>query len=110
MKLIAVPLSQAAMERLDYDSNQDGDLCEIALADCDYKVLWETGVLDELNSKLGIMIDDYEDEFIRIAQLPLAKKIVLNCVQIKQDVKPLLELLNQIELAEQKNTGVFFYF
>ena len=110
MKLITVPLSQAALVRLDYDTNEDGDLCEIALTDYDYTTLWEIGVLEELNEKLGIMIDDYEDESITMEQLAVAKKIVSDYAKHKQSVKPLLDLLNQIILAEQKHTGVFFYF
>ena len=72
--------------------------------------LWEIGVLNELNEKLGIMIDDYEDESITMEQLPGARKIVSNYIKRKQSVKSLVDLLNQIILAEQKCAGVFFYF
>ncbi len=70
----------------------------------------EIGVLNELNEKLGIMIDDYEDESITMEQLPGARKIVSNYIKRKQSVKSLVDLLNQIILAEQKCAGVFFYF
>ena len=110
MKLIVVPLTRDALERLDTDSNIEGDLSELLLSNKHFIELWESDIFNKLNESLSIMIDDFEDEQISIKQIPEAKKIVLGTIKENQDVKPLIDLLDQLELAEQKETAVFFYF
>lgn len=58
MKLICVPLTQAAMKRLDYNENIEGDLMELNLLQEDYEILENIGYFDNLNKQLGLMIDD----------------------------------------------------
>lgn len=110
MKIISVPVNLEAMNRLDYDICEESDLIEINLDNEDFRVLWETGVLDVLNKKLGIMIDDFEDESIGTEQIPLAKAIVAKFAELIPNVKVLKDLKYLVDVAEEKKTGVFFFF
>jgi|GEM_PF-2192040 len=62
MKCISVPLTQQAMERLDYDCCKPGDLFEVVLNATDERALAETDIITLLNASLNICIDDFEDE------------------------------------------------
>ncbi len=111
MKYLIVPANQIAMERLDYDSCVDGDLREICLSEQEFKELWGLGILDTFNEKLNIMIDDFEDETIKgPANLSLARKLTLDSIMEHPNAYVLKKLLSQIELAEELQTGLFFYF
>jgi len=108
MKIISVPLTIEAMERLDTNSCIDGDLKELALEGLDYEQLWKSGLFEELNKNLNIIIDDYEDEKIPLERLQDAIKIVEEFPQ-KNGTK-ISSLLNLFRVALERKTGVFFYF
>ena len=78
--------------RLDYDSCIEGDLIEITLDNDEFNELWHTGVLEELNQKLGVIIDDCEDEMISMKQLSLAKEVLITWTKENPNVKILKEL------------------
>ncbi|MHA3736986.1 hypothetical protein ACXR0M_15145 [Pseudomonas sp. Eth.TT006] len=110
MKTISVPLTVEAMNRLDFDECLPGDLEEIDLSEDEFTALLKTNIIENINSTLGIFIDEYEDEKIQgISKLEASLKIFqeafknTKCETIKKIIK-----LN--ESAIQKNTGLFFYF
>lgn len=53
------------MARLDMDEATDEELAVLQLGPEDFDALWQTGVLQDLNERLDILIDDYEDESVR---------------------------------------------
>lgn len=111
MKLITVPKTPEAMERLDFDQCSPEELFEVELNQEQFDQLWNTGVLDRLNEKLGLMIDDYEDESITTrTKLRNAQAIV--ALQLAQEGgTEVVQTLNKlIEKAIECRTGVFFYF
>ena len=110
MKIISVPINKQAMQRLDTDTCFDGDLIEIKLNDHEFKELWNTGVFELLNQKLGVLIDDFEDEVIYLEQLSLAKEVLNQCLVVQPNSKLLADLKNLVEIAEKKSTGIFFFF
>lgn len=62
MKTISVPLSLEAMQRLNFDVCVDGDLVELELSQSQFDYCWKIGFFRSLNSHLGLLIDEYEDE------------------------------------------------
>ena len=111
MKIISVPLSVDAMNRLDFNEVQPGDVREIELDRSQYEFAFESGLFDALNDQLGIMIDDYEDESIKdIQKLKLGVEIIGNAkINIKY-ASCFDELEQLFKLALEKQTGIFFFF
>ena len=110
MKIISVPLSLDAMHRLDVDDSLPGDLEEIFLTDEAFRKLSNTGLFEELNSKLGKIIDEHEDESIQDqTDLTTSLKILEN-ISKKNDIEDLYKINNLIKIAIDKKTGIFFYF
>lgn len=108
MKIISVPLTVEAMQRLDTDSCIEGDLKEVELNKVEYAQLWESGVFERLNNDLGIMIEDYEDEVIPADNLQEGIEIVEEYHNNNNALfRALLELF---KLALERKTGVFFFF
>ncbi len=108
MKVISVPLTVKAMERLDTDSCIEGDLKELELDPKGYEQLWSSGIFNILNNSLGVVIDDFEDEMIPYEMLPIAIEIVeksapKGCAYSEN-------LLYLMKLAQQNQTAIFFYF
>lgn len=111
MKCLSVPVSTAAMERLEYDECTEDDLVEVFLDEVDYKKLWDTGVLNLINDKLGKNIDDYEDEgIVGLNDLYQAQAITNEKISLNPSEDILNKLLSQINLAIKRDTGIFFYF
>ncbi|MGI0118330.1 hypothetical protein [Zooshikella sp. RANM57] len=109
MKIISVPLTQEAMHRLDLDQSLEGDLKELTLSDSEFSVLWSSGVLDDLNEELDLLIDDFEDESITGEKLEQA--LIITQHNKHYINTPIVNALaKQLELAISKSTGVFFFF
>ncbi|HBO21360.1 MAG TPA: hypothetical protein DD649_00530 [Providencia sp.] len=110
MKIITIPLSEEAMHRLDYNESIDGDLLELELSDNQLHILNKINLFETINYKLGLNIDDYEDESLhdmnKIESLNEILKSVLN-EENKNIIDSILELTN---MALSRKTGVFFYF
>lgn len=108
MKVISVPLSNSAMDRLYYDKTEDGDLLELFLTDNDFDILISTGFIQEVNSSLSINIDEYEDE--EITEQSMLGKIE-SITQKYESSSILFSKMHQLILvAIEKNTGIFFFF
>lgn len=110
MKKICVPTTLGAMSRLDTDTCLDGDLVEVELTQIEFDRLWESGFIDALNNDLGLMIDDFEDEFIAYENVDEAVEILSSYLKkISKDIC-FLRMKRLFELANDKNTGIYFYF
>jgi len=110
MKSICVPTSSDAMSRLDTDTCIDGDLVEIALDQSDFNELQKSGLLSELNSTLGLMIDEYEDESILNSNLDSAITIYEKYIdKLNLNENKVTRIQDVLELARNKDTGVFFF-
>ena len=106
MKQMIVPLSPAALHRLDLDQCQPGDLQTWTLSAGHYQQLWDSGLIQRLNSVLGSLIDDHEDASIQAA-LEIVQSL-LEQSALPADLKARFKQL--ATLARSKDTGLFFYF
>ena len=109
-RLIVVPTSKEAEQRLDYDKCTDSDLLEYNLNEKEFDELYDIGFFTELNDKLGLMIDDYESEEILEDKLKNLEDF-MECYLGKNPKNILLRNLNDLfQVAYEKRTGVFFFF
>lgn len=108
MKLISVPLTREAMNRLNYNQCIPGDLEELELDDDVYREIWSTNFFNVVNRELDKNIDDYEDENIcdnnRLNRL---LNIISRYIHIHIFFR---ELYLLVKLALNSNTGIFFLF
>ncbi len=108
---IAVPLSKHETEKIYRGDFKESDCqCFYFSREKLYQI-FDTGFFDQLNSKYGICISDYEQEEIVDTEKLLA---ILN-YDIKQfrSLKHLRfwrELEKHVAIAIEKETGVFFLF
>jgi hypothetical protein len=112
MRYITVPKTLAAMRRLDYDKADPSELKELILSDEDFLRLFNTGVFEEINLKLGSWIADYEYEAI-IGTVQLAKlcKMLEARLSTDDDTLPMMKTLHELAcFAQERRTGIFFYF
>ncbi|WP_263219910.1 hypothetical protein [Pseudomonas atacamensis] len=110
MKTISVPLSRDAMHRLDLDECIPGDLEELLVSEEEFLALSKTGVLEEINSTLSKLIDEYEDESIQgQTELESALKIFQK-LYTTTNSDTLRKIIHLNEMAIKYDTGMFFYF
>ncbi|WP_140182420.1 hypothetical protein [Providencia stuartii] len=110
MKTITVPLSKEAMHRLDYNESTDDDLLELELSDNQLHILNKVNLFEEINYKLGLNIDDYEDESLHdMNKIKNLNEILRSMINKENEyiINSILELSNA---ALNKKTGIFFYF
>ena len=111
MKIVCVPLSREAMLRLDFDSCVEGELLEFIIDDSDFNEIFNAGFFANINSYLGLMIDEYEDESIPFEKLEDAISVFCFFLDEKglrnESFYKIGELL---KLAKEKKTGFFMYF
>lgn len=108
IKQIVVPLSLVALQRLDLDQNQPGDLETWMLSAEQYQHLWDSGLIQRLNSVLGSLIDDHEDACIQGAAALEKAQTLLEQSALPANLK--LRFTQLTILARSKATGLFFYF
>lgn len=110
MKIISVPLSSEAMKRLDLDKCLPGDLKEFQLSEEQYAQLSQSGIIEKINSSLGKLIDEYEDESIQ-GQAELGTLLnILSEASEHLKLDSIEKIINLNRLALQNKTGLFFYF
>lgn len=109
-KLVVIPISLEAVNRLNYDLCTDGDLIEILLENSEYNTLYDLGLFDEINKHLSLNLGDYEDEIIFNDKFIELQEIL--CRFIKNNPKsPTLIKFNFIcNIAFEINTAIFVSF
>jgi hypothetical protein len=111
MRYITVPKTIDAMKKLDCDNNLDGDLDELILDDTDFYKIFSTGIFNDINLALDILIDDYEDEKIIGKEKLKRTKIIIENYFIKNSKINIIEkFLILIESAIEYDTGIYFNF
>jgi len=111
VKVISVPLSTAAMRRLDTDACIEGDLSDLQLDREAFEVLWRTGIFRAANSALGVNIDEYEDQaVVGAARLEVFSSLLERWIAMHPSVDALRELKVQVGRALEHETGVYLYF
>jgi len=111
MKIISVPMTSDAMNRLDTDSCIKGDLTELELSQAQIDRLWELGLFGALNDEFNLIIDDFEDESIELKHIEKSISIIDDYIQKNNhDDSCLYSIKVLFELANTKKTGVFFFF
>jgi len=112
MKLIVVPLSLPAMQALDTDTAPPDLLREIALEASEFNALWVGKVFEGIYEECGVFVDDFEDA--ALVGAPTLGRLVSFLDRRRLDDPAgrsgLEKLRQQAHLAQEKGTGVFFYF
>lgn len=112
MRYISVPKTLAAMRKLDYDRAEPSDLKEMILSDEDFSQLFQTGIFEEINLKLGSWIDDYEYEaIIGTVKLKNLREVLEAHISKSEGTLPTMKTLHELAcFAQERRTGVFFFF
>lgn len=110
---IVVPLSDAAVEALNYDRATPDELAQMAVDGAAMGRLFTCGVFDELNAALGLGIEEYEDaELAGRHQLAGAARIV-GAYRDREEgplQDDLARFFDLIQVARFRRTGVYFFF
>lgn len=110
MKLITVPLTQEALKLLDLDACPENKLEQLNLSEDEYQQLTKSGIIENINSKLGKPIDDYEDENIQSATELTNMLEILMIAAIPENPDLLKEPIKLTNTALKNNTRIFFFF
>lgn len=110
MKLITVPLTQEALKLLDLDACPENKLEQLNLSKDEYQQLTKSEIIENINSKLGKLIDDYEDKNIQGATELTNMLEILMIAAIPENPDLLKELIKLTNTALKNNTGIFFFF
>ena len=76
---------------------------EIPLSPNEFDILWDSGIIDDLNNHYDVAIDDYETDAIG-GDLSYA----LNCIEPKADELP--NVYCAFKEANDRGTAILFYF
>lgn len=112
-KIITVPKDRNAMDALDLNQANEDQLLELRISEGDFKVVWETGLFQEMNQIIHSNIDIAEDE--SISDIEALQKLLDSNIFTIADYAPgqtdiIDQLRNLIIAAIERNTGIFFYF
>lgn len=110
MKIICTPLTSEAMSLLDTDDCPDALLQSISLSQNEYEKLLESGALIAINSKLGKIIDNYEDEVINTIEDLKKALTILEDHRTSRNSSIMKKLIHLNTLAIKNGTGLFFFF
>lgn len=106
--LIVIPKDKVSMEKLDYNEADDSELIQLKLNGKLFYELFNTGIFERINSKIGCCIDNFESESITDM-----KKILETIELVKADsiyAEGKVMLLKLLDEAYSRNTGIFFFF
>lgn len=110
MKNICVPVDAPAASRLNSGEERDGDLTELNLNTRDFGLLFSSGWARAVNDRLGILIDDYEDERIEDRE-KLLDLITLSEVFAENTGEKIFRKLAELAgVAVSRKTSIHFYF
>jgi hypothetical protein len=90
--------------------NIDKCLIEWILSEDELEFLFDSKIFDEFNKKCGVLIDDYETEWITFDKLEIALMIVDKNIKKYPDNVVLNKLKNTIQIAKKHQTRVGFMF
>lgn len=108
-RYIRVPKNRQAMEKYNYGIQEKEEMEEMILNEEQYMILEDFGVFDKINQKCDILIDDYEEEEIKLDKIPLALEVVNQIIKANRSVE-LLKLREMLNLAMHYKTMIEFDF
>jgi hypothetical protein len=112
-KTIIVPKNKDALNALNYNEATDDQLYELLLNDHQFKLLWKTGIFNNINTIADSMIDIYEDENI-VNKYFLNEIINSGILDNNYPDTELMEIMKEIKKMFAKaiewDTGIFFFF
>ena len=77
-----------------------------------FEGLWEKGLFESINDRLGTMIDDYEEEKVEAQSLPSLRMVVTKFEKTAKvdslEMKAVSELLRLCDIAIENNRSLFF--
>lgn len=98
------------MRLLDVDDCPESLLESVTLNPEEYKKLLQSGALEAINTTLGKIIDDYEDEAIyNLADLTKTVEILNNHLT-PENSSTMRKIIDLNTLAIKNRTGLFFFF
>lgn len=98
------------MSLLDVDECPESLLESVTLTPEEYTQLLQSGALETINTMLGKIIDDYEDEAIYNLE-ELAKTVdILNNYLTPENSSTMRKIIDLNTLAIKNRTGLFFFF
>ncbi|VEG13944.1 hypothetical protein [Moraxella cuniculi] len=110
IRKISIPISMDALNRLNYDICESGDLLEIIIEESEFDSLLKTGLFVEINKKLDVLVGDYEDELIFSKDFEVLGKILYDFIFINPNNKVLYKLYLIYEIACVLKTGILISF
>lgn len=110
MKMICAPITPEAMTLLDVNKCPDFLLESILLTDDEYELIQKSGAIEKINSSLGKIIDDYEDEAIITSEELIKTRTILETHLTFENANIMTKIINLNTLAIKKHTGLFFFF
>lgn len=96
-RLIYVPKTAEDMKR-DWFGDETADIYEWQLSDNEFQVLRDCGVFEYLNVKFGIMIDEFEEEWIVYQHLYFVREELieeLNKFSCRNEIKILIQMIDK---------------
>lgn len=109
-KIIIIPISLDAVDRLNYDINLDGDLIEISLNYSEYQNLSSLGLFDVINEYLMLNLGEYEDELIFNDKFDTLENILLSFKITYPSNIVLVKFHLICNMAFKLNTAIFLSF
>lgn len=110
IRKMSIPVSMDALNRLNYDVCESGDLLEIIIEESEFDSLLKTGIFIEINKKLGVLVGDYEDELIFFKDFETLEKILYDAIRINPNNKILHKVYLIYEIACILKTGLLMSF
>lgn len=109
---VVVPLdgeALLALERDDVDESTRVEIVSIA-TQVEFDTLWKDGLISVINHKLGLCIDDYEQEVVSAEAVHALKAVILDHASITQGVgdRAIARLLALCEVAIAHGAPVYF--
>lgn len=109
IRKISIPVSMDALNRLNYDVCESGDLLEMIIEESEFDSLLKTGVFAEINKQLDVLVGDYEDELI-FKDFEALGKILYDFICINPNNKVLHKVYLIYEIACILKTGLLISF
>jgi len=111
MKYIFVAKDAQAMEAIDYDTATPEQIWEYILSEEEFKLLFSSGIVNQLNELCGTMIDDFEDELISDEDCLRKSIVYLTRSRHTFENQSLIDVLTDMfEKALRARTAVYFSF
>lgn len=111
-RYIVTPLDKKSLDELNF-GEEASNCSRLDLSDDEFLCLYKSGILDEINIKLNVFVDDYEQVAIFEKDKLDGLLLIVNdyCSWHQFSLKRILSKLSlEIDKAIRNETGIFFMF